>query len=176
MRSAMGVPVVLPSYTPERISTRSSSRRWVTWREVPGFRRSRSGWMSASESSIPGGQPSITHPIAGPWDSPKVVTVKRVPRVEPDMDASLLHRNFALLISELGFLRSQIATLKSSRGELSRHQTHAMAKPLDTSQIAQRVRSLRGVNVLLDADLAELSRSRLERCCRRCGETRIASH
>src|SRR5688572_4950385 len=85
MRSAIGVPVVLPSYTPERISTRSSSRRWVTWREVPGFLGSRSGWMSASESAIPGGQPSITHPIAGPWDSPNVVTVKRVPRVEPDM-------------------------------------------------------------------------------------------
>src|SRR5512141_1670531 len=85
MRSAIGVPVVLPSYTPERISTLSSSWRCVTWREVPGLRRSRSGWMSASESSIPGGQPSITQPIAGPWDSPKVVTVKRVPRVLPDM-------------------------------------------------------------------------------------------
>lgn len=41
--------------------------------------------MSASESSMPGGQPSITQPIAGPWDSPKVVTVKRVPRDEPDI-------------------------------------------------------------------------------------------
>src|SRR6187399_118104 len=85
MRSAMGVPVVLPSYTPERISTLSSSCRCVTCREVPGLRRSRSGWMSASESAIPGGQPSTMQPIAGPWDSPKVVTVKRVPRVEPDM-------------------------------------------------------------------------------------------
>src|SRR6478672_5823287 len=85
MRSAIGVPVVLPSYTPERISTRSSSRRCVTWRDVPGFLRSRSGWMSASESSIPGGQPSTTQPIAGPCDSPNVVTVKRVPRVLPDM-------------------------------------------------------------------------------------------
>ena len=27
----MGVPVVLPSNTPERISTVSGSRRWVTW-------------------------------------------------------------------------------------------------------------------------------------------------
>lgn len=34
---------------------------------------------------MPGGQPSITHPIAGPWDSPKVVTVKSVPRVLPDI-------------------------------------------------------------------------------------------
>src|SRR6476646_6520104 len=87
----MGVPVVLPSWTPERISTRSSSRRWVTWRDVPGFRRSRSGWMSASESAIPGGQPSTTQPIAGPWDSPKLVTVKRVPRVLPDIASSLAH-------------------------------------------------------------------------------------
>src|ERR1044071_2475258 len=86
MRSAMGVPVVFPSYTPERISTRSSSRRCVTCREVPGFLRSSSGWMSFSESSIPGGQPSTTQPIAGPCDSPKVVTVKRVPRVLPDME------------------------------------------------------------------------------------------
>src|SRR5216117_2786643 len=91
MRSAIGVPVVLPSYTPERISTLSSSWRCVTWRDVPGFLRSRSGWMSFSLSSIPGGQPSTTQPIAGPCDSPKVVTVKSVPRVLPDMDASLLH-------------------------------------------------------------------------------------
>jgi hypothetical protein len=34
---------------------------------------------------MPGGQPSITQPIAGPWDSPKVVTVKSVPNVLPDM-------------------------------------------------------------------------------------------
>jgi DNA (cytosine-5)-methyltransferase 1 len=50
--------------------------------------------MSSTDSAIPGGQPSTTQPIAGPCDSPKVVTVKRVPRVLPDMDASLLHANF----------------------------------------------------------------------------------
>jgi hypothetical protein len=37
-----------PSYTPLRISTASGSLRWVTWRLVPGRRRSRSPWMSAS--------------------------------------------------------------------------------------------------------------------------------
>jgi hypothetical protein len=37
---------------------------------------------------------------------------------------SLLHRNFALLISELGSLRSQIVTLQELTGELSRDQTH----------------------------------------------------
>ena len=43
--------------------------------------------MSARDSAMPGGQPSITQPIAGPCDSPKVVTVKRVPKVLPDMAA-----------------------------------------------------------------------------------------
>jgi len=83
--SEIGVPVVTPSNTPERISTVSGSRRWVTWREVPGLRRSSSAWMSASQIASPGGQPSTMQPIAGPWDSPKEVTVKSVPRVLPDM-------------------------------------------------------------------------------------------
>ena len=34
---------------------------------------------------MPGGQPSTTQPIAGPWLSPKVVTRKSVPIVLPDM-------------------------------------------------------------------------------------------
>ena len=41
--------------------------------------------MSASLSAMPGGQPSMTQPIAGPWDSPKLVTAKRVPKVLPLM-------------------------------------------------------------------------------------------
>jgi hypothetical protein len=41
--------------------------------------------MSASDSAMPGGQPSITQPIAGPWDSPKFVTQNKLPRVLPDM-------------------------------------------------------------------------------------------
>src|SRR5437588_10948688 len=101
MRSPIGVPVVLPSYTPERISTLSSSWRCVTWRDVPGFLRSRSGWMSASLSTIPGGQPSTTQPIAGPCDSPNVVTVKSVPSVLPDMAVSLSHPNLILEIKGL---------------------------------------------------------------------------
>ena len=44
--------------------------------------------MSASESSSPGGQPSTTQPIAGPWLSPKVVTQKSVPSVLPDIRAA----------------------------------------------------------------------------------------
>src|SRR4029453_11346464 len=85
MSRQIGVPVVWPSYTPDRISTVSGSLRCVTWRDVPGRRRSSSGWMSASDSVIPGGQPSITQPMAGPCDSPKLVTWKRWPKVLPDM-------------------------------------------------------------------------------------------
>src|SRR5689334_22680338 len=70
---------------PDKISTVSGSLRWVTCLEVPGRRRSSSGWMSAADSAIPGGQPSITQPIAGPWLSPKLVTRKRWPKVLPDI-------------------------------------------------------------------------------------------
>lgn len=41
--------------------------------------------MSASDKAMPGGQPSITQPIAGPWDSPKVVTQNDLPNVLPDI-------------------------------------------------------------------------------------------
>jgi len=41
--------------------------------------------MSASVSANPGGQPSTTQPIAGPWLSPKDVTQNNFPRVLPDM-------------------------------------------------------------------------------------------
>jgi hypothetical protein len=34
---------------------------------------------------MPGGQPSMMQPMAGPWDSPKLVTAKRVPKVLPDI-------------------------------------------------------------------------------------------
>jgi hypothetical protein len=41
--------------------------------------------MSTSDNAIPGGHPSTMHPSAGPWLSPKVVTVNKVPKVLPDM-------------------------------------------------------------------------------------------
>src|SRR5213080_4708017 len=41
--------------------------------------------MSASVSGMRGGQPSTTQPIAGPWLSPKVVTLNRCPKVLNDM-------------------------------------------------------------------------------------------
>ena len=86
----MGVPVVLPSNTPERISTVSDSRRCVTWRDVPGLRRSSSRWMSEAARATPGGQPSTTQPIAGPCDSPNDVTRNSVPSVLPDMGDAVI--------------------------------------------------------------------------------------
>ena len=59
-----GLPV--PSNNPDNISTESSSFLCVTNLEVPGFLLSRSNCMSDSLSSIPGGQPSTTPPMAGP--------------------------------------------------------------------------------------------------------------
>src|SRR5690348_15861321 len=39
--------------------------------------------MSVSARSSPGGQPSTTQPSAGPWLSPKVVTLNSRPKVLP---------------------------------------------------------------------------------------------
>src|SRR5262249_9542254 len=85
MRMPIGVPVVRPSNTPERMRTWSDSRRWLTKCEVPLRRRSTSCCRSDSTSGSPGGQPSTMHPSAGPWLSPKVVTVKSLPMLLPDM-------------------------------------------------------------------------------------------
>src|SRR6266508_1876525 len=79
----IGVPSVWPSKTPDRIFTVSVSFRWVTRALWPGARRSRSGWMSASDSGRRGGQPSTTAPMAAPCDSPHVVTRNRRPQVLP---------------------------------------------------------------------------------------------
>src|SRR5271155_2533014 len=81
----MGVPVVRPSKTPERIRTVSGSRRCETKCELPGRRRSTSGCRSASLKGSPGGQPSTTQPSAAPWLSPKLVTVNKRPNELPDM-------------------------------------------------------------------------------------------
>jgi hypothetical protein len=89
--TAIGAPVVIwrpersSIVTPDRMRAMSGSRRCVVKRDVPGRRRSRSAWMSASSSASSGGQPSTTQPIAGPWLSPKVVTRKRWPKVLWDM-------------------------------------------------------------------------------------------
>src|SRR4051812_22354084 len=88
--SPIGVPVVTctpcaSANTPDRMRTWSGSCRCVVKRDCPGRRLSRKGWMSASLSAMPGGQPSTTQPIAGPWLSPKVVTRNRCPKLLCDM-------------------------------------------------------------------------------------------
>src|SRR5258707_414520 len=85
MTMPMGVPVVLPSNTPERILTTSPSRRWLTNCDVPVRRRSTSPCRSASPRERPGGQPSMMQPSAGPWLSPNVVTVNSLPIELPDL-------------------------------------------------------------------------------------------
>ena len=77
----MGVPVVRPSKTPERISTVSASLRGVVMSLWPGRRRSSSAWISAAVIGRRGGQPSITTPMAGPWLSPQVVMRKIWPKL-----------------------------------------------------------------------------------------------
>ena len=75
------VPVVRPSNTPDNMRTASGSLRCVVNLLCPGLRASRKGWMSSSDSVSPGGHPSTTAPIAGPWLSPQVVKRKIRPKV-----------------------------------------------------------------------------------------------
>src|SRR5258708_38029100 len=63
--------------------TVSGSWRWLVYCDVPGRRRSTSACKSASHRGRPGGHPSTTQPSAGPWLSPKLVTVKTRPNVLP---------------------------------------------------------------------------------------------
>ena len=77
----MGVPVVRPSNTPDRMRTSSASLRWVVNFDVPGLRLSSQGCKSASVSAMPEGQPSTVAPIAGPWLSPHVVKRNICPKV-----------------------------------------------------------------------------------------------
>jgi hypothetical protein len=53
---------------------------------APVARRSRSARKSSAAIASPGGQPSTTQPIAGPWLSPKVVTVSSFPNELLDID------------------------------------------------------------------------------------------
>src|SRR5271170_4868625 len=52
--------------------------------------------MSASLSAKRGGQPSTTQPMAGPWLSPKVVTLNKCPNVLNDMGERLVAARGAL--------------------------------------------------------------------------------
>src|SRR3954465_6984581 len=80
----MGVPVVCPSNRPDMIWIVSDSLRGVVIFDWPGRRRSKSGWISDSDSLSRGGQPSTTTPTPPPCDSPHVVIRNKWPK-ELDM-------------------------------------------------------------------------------------------
>ena len=65
--------------TPDIISTTSPSFLCVVTMDCPGRLRSRSGWMSPSESGSPAGMPSTTVPTPFPWLSPKLTTTNLSP-------------------------------------------------------------------------------------------------
>ena len=73
----------LPFSIPDRICTVSCSARAVVRSLWPGRRRSSCFWMSASVKARRDGQPSITAPMAGPCDSPNVVTTNTLPNEFP---------------------------------------------------------------------------------------------
>ena len=103
--------MVRPSNTPERIFASSGSRRWVTKREVPGRRLSRKGCRSAVASNgMPGGQPSITQPIAGPWLSPHVVKRNASPKLLPAMNYSFSLKSASRAETPLAFRVFNIPT------------------------------------------------------------------
>ena len=81
----MGVPVDLPSNTPDRIFTASGSLRWVVFLFCPGRRLSSQTCSISGLISTFGGQPSTVAPKAGPWLSPQVVTRKRWPKLFMDI-------------------------------------------------------------------------------------------
>src|ERR1700733_5058595 len=77
----MGAPVVTPSKTPDKISARSASVLGEVYWLLPGARRAKAALISLSSILRPAGQPSITTPMALPWDSPQVVILKIWPNV-----------------------------------------------------------------------------------------------
>src|SRR5216683_542855 len=92
--------------------TVSGSRRWLVYCDVPGRRRSTSACKSASQRGRPGGHPSTTQPSAGPWLSPKLVTVKTRPNVLPATrfplsQASLSSSPFVFLTARVQIPRPQ---------------------------------------------------------------------
>ena len=74
MRTASGAPQVSPrSFRPERISGRSLSLRAVA-SFPPGARRAMNARTASQSGAKPAGRPSITAPMDGAWDWPKIRT------------------------------------------------------------------------------------------------------
>ena len=74
-------PSVLPCQIPESTSTLSFSSRELAPMVCPVRRRATKRCNSSKSISTPAGIPSSTPPIAGPCDSPKVVSVNILPMV-----------------------------------------------------------------------------------------------
>jgi hypothetical protein len=49
----------------------------------PGLRRESSKFMASKSRVKPAGHPDKIPPIAGPWDSPKVLNVNNDPNIAP---------------------------------------------------------------------------------------------
>ena len=73
MTAHRGAPVVRLWNNPERMWGWSASFRAVDRALFPGALRARSKRTASKSSSSPEGTPSSTTPMAGPWDSPKIV-------------------------------------------------------------------------------------------------------
>ena len=82
-----GLALAVEDIQPELDRRRPGTSRHVTQRNEADAVEILSGWMSSTDSASPGGQPSITQPIAGLWLSPKLVTRNNSPKVLPGMGA-----------------------------------------------------------------------------------------
>lgn len=119
----MGVPVVMPSKTPESSSILSPSCRWVTMRLCPGRRRAISFCKKASSKATPAGQPSIITPNPRPWLSPKVLILKLLPKEFPanvdDFSWVLISCSSCWSVGGLGVASSLAASIGGLSGYFS---------------------------------------------------------
>ena len=102
--------------------------------------------MSAGASSMPGGQPSTTQPIAGPCDSPNDVTQNRVPKLLPDIVLRPEDRR-----------RSSVACDSFCFRQLRMSASTSSAIPVELAQALQRapfVAALTGAGVSAESGLA----------------------
>ena len=76
MIAVIGAPQVLPSTRPDMNSGISASLRWVAYAAPPGARRFKKRCSASISTAIPAGKPSITTPMAGACDCPKMVSLQ----------------------------------------------------------------------------------------------------
>src|SRR6185436_11454509 len=98
--------------------------------------------MSASVNARPGGQPSTTQPIAGPWLSPKVVTVNSRPYVSPAICPAPLARPgpFARCVSRRCAHDARLARAKEFPDFGRSRYQHAVAAALELERDERQLR------------------------------------